>query len=87
MYHRLAGILLPQLMQLKPQVTKFSLFLLLFQFEFVNAENPYEFTHKALHSIPVITKQINKILVSNINILITDNLQKKVLSSLAESQP
>lgn len=73
-------------MKLKPQVTKFSLFLLLFQFEFVNAENPYEFTHKALHPIPVITK-INKILVSNINILISDNLQKKVLSSLAESQP
>lgn len=63
-------------MKLKSQVTKFCLVLLLFQFEFINIENLYDFTQKALNSIPVITKQRNKIVVSNINILISDKMQK-----------
>lgn len=64
-------------MKLKSQVTKFCLVLLLFQFEFINnIENLYDFTQKALNSISVITKQRNKIVVSNINILISDKMQK-----------
>lgn len=63
-------------MKLKSQVTKFCLVLLLFQFEFISIENLYDFTQKALNSMPVITKQRNKIVVSNINILISDKMQK-----------
>lgn len=62
---------------MKSQVTKFCLVLLLFQFEFINnIENLYDFTQNALNSISVITKQRNKIVVSNINILISDKMQK-----------
>lgn len=64
-------------MKLKSQVTKFCLVLLLFQFEFINnIENLYDFTQKALNSISVLTKQRNKIVVSNLNILISDKIQK-----------
>lgn len=62
-------------MKLKSQVTKFCLVLLLFQFEFINnIENLYDFTQKALNSISMLTKQINKIVVSNLNILILDKM-------------
>lgn len=64
-------------MKLKSQVTKFCLVLLLFQFEFINnIENLYDFTQKALNSTSVLTKQRNKIVVSNLNILISDKIQK-----------
>lgn len=62
-------------MELKSQVTKFCLVLPLFQFEFINnIENLYDFTQKALNSISVLTKQRNKIVVSNLNILISDKM-------------
>lgn len=64
-------------MKLKSQVTKFCLVLLSFQFEFINnIENLYDFTQKALNSISLLTKQRNKIVVSNLNILISDKIQK-----------